>query len=578
MRAIDDPTQVATDPTLHGVASPGQSPIDMDASKSNAWTAIADGKPINIVVGPPGVGKTYLITHLIRSILEQAPNARILVSAQSHHTLAHLEYELRKVLPLSATIIVRIERSNPEKTDGPLRRAATDILRNLAKSNASAQTANQSQRINQALEANSESAQAIKDTILRDTEHLLLRSADVVIASTNSFTIEEMVANGDQFDWVIVEEAARANGPELIGPLILGNRRIMIGDHNQLSPFDAVMRSKLYDFGQASVLLEDAQKQLDTIPDIPKEIDNMLNILKGDTVLLEDILATAARLEEPFKTIAEREDERKDLNPDYTPAVNILLEQSRMHPAICELVSNTFYDGMLLSTERVRQRTKTVASDGPVPDTPIVVLNLPSLSKTSKEAFEEHTSPSYRNTIESEAIYQALKHIHPMPNAEGSPPSMAILSPYSGQVQHLERLLTSSIDKKTQTLFGFVSPRSDGRFFYTVDSFQGGEADLVVVSLVRNNVLVGFRSLGFLTNRQRLNVLLSRARQKLLLTTSLDFLTNAVDGTDPDRTGSDLSFIRTMVSEFQRLSATKFEGKRPGASIVDINESGGFEL
>jgi hypothetical protein len=37
---------------------------------------------------------------------------------------------------------------------------------------------------------------------------------------------------------------------------------------------------------------------------------------------------------------------------------------------------------------------------------------------------------------------------------------------------------------KDKTLFGFVSPRGNGDFVFTSDSFQGGEADVVVASLV----------------------------------------------------------------------------------------------
>ena len=51
----------------------------------------------------------------------------------------------------------------------------------------------------------------------------------------------------------------------------------------------------------------------------------------------------------------------------------------------------------------------------------------------------------------------------------------------------------------------------------TVDSFQGDEADIVVVSLVRNNHHSGSRALGFLSDERRMNVLLSRARWKLVV-------------------------------------------------------------
>ncbi|MGA2058567.1 MAG: AAA domain-containing protein [Bradyrhizobium sp.] len=58
----------------------------------------------------------------------------------------------------------------------------------------------------------------------------------------------------------------------------------------------------------------------------------------------------------------------------------------------------------------------------------------------------------------------------------------------------------------------------------TVDEFQGSEADIVVASLVRNNDEKIGKGLGFLADDRRVNVLLSRARHKLVLVGSWSFL------------------------------------------------------
>jgi DNA polymerase alpha-associated DNA helicase A len=109
LRAIDDPAQVALVDVLRDIAGPSAAPAEMDASKKVAWESIASGKSINVVVGPPGVGKTYLISHLVKSILSQTPDARLLVSAQNHETLVQMEDELKKTLA-SGSIVVRVER------------------------------------------------------------------------------------------------------------------------------------------------------------------------------------------------------------------------------------------------------------------------------------------------------------------------------------------------------------------------------------------------------------------------------------------------------------------------------------
>ncbi len=576
LRALDDPTQVAFDDALRDIADPGAPDDDLDDSKKAAWQSISAGKSINVIVGPPGVGKTYLVSHLVKSILSLTPDARVLISAQNHETLVQMEDGLRKALAQETVIVVRIGR--PRQGDEPtsLQMASSALLRSAdaARAGGDAVMTNQRYQIKQALDPVNDAERAIADRVFRDTDSLLLRSSDVMLATTSSHVIEEMISDGEQFDWVIVEEAARANGAELIGALLLGNRRLMIGDHNQLSPFDVVDRQKFYGITFAAELLKDAEKQISTISDLPPEVITTLDLIKLDELLLADVLATAARLEEAFRSIAEREDDRERTTNRPSPIASVLLEQSRMHPAIGELVSNVFYQGKLLPSERVKLRASTVSSEAGFPIAPIVILNMPALSIVKKQAFEEQVKQSFRNKTEAVALISTLRSLRPKIDLSGRLPTLAILSPYLAQVEYLEHLLSQEANREGGTLFGFESPRANRKFVYTSDSFQGGEADVVLTSLVRNNVMVGTRALGFMKNPQRMNVLLSRAKQKLVLATSLQFIGEAVDGVDPDHRGNELGFLRTMLEEISRLSKHKFDGMGNGAAIIEVNQSG----
>ena len=580
LRAIDDPAQVALDQALRDIAAPGVPPEYLDGTKSIAWKSIAEGKSINVVVGPPGVGKTYLISQLVRSILSLTHDARVLISAQNHETLIQMEAELKKALAATSAIVIRVERARVDAEISTIRAASTAVLNSACQvqGDAAAIMTSQLHQIKQALNPRVEAEQTVADRVLRDTDHLLLRSSDVTLATTSSSVIEEMIADGEQFDWVIIEEAARANGAELIGALLLGNRRVMIGDHNQLSPFDVSNRQKLYDTGVAAELLKDARAQLSTISDLPKEVETTFQLIESDSLLLQDVLAAASRLEEAFRSIAEREAEREKSTGRPSSLANTLLEQSRMHPAICQLVSNTFYRGDLVPSERVKERELTVMPGSGFPLAPILVLDLPPLSIVQKREFEQRVGQSYRNQAEATALLSALKCLRPVRDKNGHLPSLVILSPYLAQVQLLERMLKHEINQQTGTLFGFESPRRDGKFFFTSDSFQGGEADVVVASLVRNNSFVGARALGFIRNPQRMNVLLSRAKQRLVLATSQRFIREAVDGVDPEGLGGDLDFLRTMLGEVDRLTTTMFDGNISGAAIVNVDEHGNLLL
>ncbi|RWX74851.1 helicase [Neorhizobium lilium] len=576
LRALDDPAQVLMDDALREVATPGPVPEGMDQSKSAAWNAIREGQSINMVVGPPGVGKTYLISNLVKSILSLAPDARILIAAQNHDTLVHMEDELEKELRGSSQIIVRIERTQTEEKDSVMRGRSRDLLQSVSPQGATALMSNQVRQIKHALDPVDASERAAGDRVHRDTENLLVRSSDITLATTSSYVIEEMIADGDQFDWTIVEEAARANGAEMIGALLLGNRRLLIGDHKQLSPFDHVERQKMYDGARAAELLRDARTKLGAINDLPSEVDEALQLISEDQDLLKDVLAISARMEEPFGSIALREGYREKATGGASRFVNTLLEQSRMHPAICQIVSNTFYGGELMPSDRVITRTPAVVSHGILPNAPVVIMNLPPLSKVDRPAFEARVGRSIRNDVEAKVILNALKHLGPVVVDDGRLPTLAVLSPYKAQVDHLKRSIDRQIKQPAGTLQGFASPRGDGHFVFTSDSFQGSEADVVLASLVRNNQLVGSRALGFMRNPQRVNVLMSRARHKLIVVSSLEFVEDAVDGVYPDRLGGELSFLITMVGELRRLSL--IADVEQSVRIVDLDSNGAVKL
>jgi len=70
----------------------------------------------------------------------------------------------------------------------------------------------------------------------------------------------------------------------------------------------------------------------------------------------------------------------------------------------------------------------------------------------------------------------------------------------------------------------------------TVDSFQGNEAGVVVVSLVRNNRHRMPKAFGFLGEDERMNVLFSRAERLLVLVGSWDFFQLTSNTSAPIRT------------------------------------------
>lgn len=530
-----------------------------------------------MIVGPPGVGKTYLISQIVKRIVSNTSGSKILLSAQSHDALANLERALHKEIDEDLAILVRIEKDRRDNTLDQIDNQSSDYLSRLLKSEAYKDIPiGQQEYLKEVNEAGHHKDNAERVKALRDTNALVRRSANIVMATTNSYAVEEMISNGEQFDWVIVEEAARANACELSGPLILGNRRILVGDHHQLPPFSSTDDAKYFAPERAGVLLETARKHLSSFSFLPPEIDNALQYLEDSPSRLIDVMAMAARMSEPFRDAVEGDMQRQVTAPCSRMHTTLLREQSRMDPSIAELISNTFYEGKLITAPRVRERQNTIQSVPNFPSSPIVLLNLPALARTSRKRPYENSSPRpWTNECEANVMIEAIGRLKPSIDAE-SEPTIAVLSPYTAQVALLKEKISNTFDVKNNQLLGFRSVRGNDCFVETVDSFQGSEADVILVGLVRNNSSVGNYALGFLRDSRRMNVLLSRARQKLIIATSSEFLNDAVAGVDPDAINTNFDFLRRMTAEIERLSKVETEHGYMGSSIISISQDGSF--
>uniref|UniRef100_UPI000563E652 C-terminal helicase domain-containing protein n=1 Tax=Brucella rhizosphaerae TaxID=571254 RepID=UPI000563E652 len=135
--------------------------------------------------------------------------------------------------------------------------------------------------------------------------------------------------------------------------------------------------------------------------------------------------------------------------------------------------------------------------------------------------------PRWHNPAEVEAVRQILSLLKVRQSLE-KPPTLAILSPYSEQVRRLKAAFDDN--RASFPILGDLSPAIDAdRYCGTVDSFQGNEADVVIVSLVRNNHHASLRrALGFLSDPRRMNVLLSRAKSNLYVIGSLEFIRSTI--------------------------------------------------
>lgn len=558
--------------------------MDLDEPKRLSLAGLWETLPAYFVVGPPGVGKTKLATEVVRRRFAEDASTRMLVTAQGHDALNHLQEKIQETLAAAKLDLIVARSSTPDRMSGAadVQNTGQTILRLLSESRLAQQLpisardwiimlAEAAGRVAQSADASVRDERAGLNAV----SSLVLDAANVVVSTLNSADVERLVEAREQFDWVVVEEAAKAVGPELVGALSLSGRRLLIGDHHQLPPFEADRLTKiLIDHARVAEVVRIAEQFVGTLMRDGELTE--LNEVAADEGQLREIADIALRLLEPFRSVVEEDKRRSNVNLGHRPVSSTLTQQRRMDPAIAEIVSRSFYFGELSTvSSRVEEAKKSPMgfSCKSLSDSPITVVDFPHVSTTGAGPRYEHYRPRFHNPSEVRAVVEILRRLRPdRVDRHEKSPSLAVLSFYKAQVEKLNEKIDGAIKAGDLAhLGGFVPAAMDGTWANTVDGFQGNEADIVILSLVRNNSGSGVSALGFLRDRRRWNVALSRAKSKLVIVGSLAFLREAVRGVNPDGLEHDLSFLTTIdevIHELLERSAGETDRPLPARRLL----------
>lgn len=480
--AVDDGETV---PALQGVTS-----RTVLSDFLNSW-------PLYALQGPPGTGKTTIAARAIRATLARFPASRILVAAQSHYALDHLAATIDRWRPNKDIIAVRVVSEHRQH------RIAHPAVEKLLPSKLTEQTVmdikdGYTSRVGCEPTAGLEEvAQAWRDCAA-DSEleirERILRGANVVFATCAGATANAVGMGGD-FDWVIIEEAAKAWPTELMIPLVRGQRWALLGDHQQLP---AYRRREVSDFLKECAL--SAEPSLRRAGEKAKRFEEVFDLFARFFTLHPPVAATPRARTKSVRNATGR-----------------LVTQYRMAEPIAGLVSSAFYEGVLETAPNLT-REHGLATPSALEGKSLVWIDTSEV----KGCFEER---QWKNRGEARVVSALLKKMVPQLRKQLGGPQrerqLAILSPYRQQNEVLEREFNNS--GLLGELKGLV---------HTVDSFQGREADIVVVSLVRDSNLeqsTVTALLGHLIDQQRINVLLSRARALLVLVGDLEHFRGAAD-------------------------------------------------
>ncbi|CAJ2652910.1 unnamed protein product [Trifolium pratense] len=187
---------------------------------------------------------------------------------------------------------------------------------------------------------------------------------------------------------------------------------------------------------------------------------------------------------------------------------HMLNVQYRMHPSISMFPSKEFYDNQLSDAQIV---TEISYSKRFLEGTMYGSYSFINISKGKEQSNHDH---SLKNVIEAAAISEIIGRLNKEFVRTKKKVSIGIISPYKAQVYEIQ-------EKVKQYM---VSNPNFSVNVCSVDGFQGGEEDIIIISTVRSN-LSG--KVGFLSNRQRANVAITRARYCLWIVGNATTLTNS---------------------------------------------------
>ncbi|MFT5432804.1 MAG: ATP-dependent RNA/DNA helicase IGHMBP2 [Myxococcota bacterium] len=177
--------------------------------------------------------------------------------------------------------------------------------------------------------------------------------------------------------------------------------------------------------------------------------------------------------------------------------LKMLVVQHRMAGALMAFPSDSMYDGRLVADASANEQQLTdlegVSHDA-LREGPLVFID------TAGKGWDEETRPDDPSTHNPGNVERVVAEVRRLVRRGLSPRDVAVITPYGAQVRRLRSELADL--------------RAEGLEIGSIDGFQGREKEAIVLDLVRSN---SEAHIGFLSDRRRMNVALTRARRWLLV-------------------------------------------------------------
>ncbi|XP_072028801.1 3'-5' exoribonuclease HELZ2-like [Amphiura filiformis] len=436
-----------------------------------------------VIQGPPGTGSmttgaylTYFFSEQNKQLPNRGKRPQILYCGPSYKSVDAFA-ECLKNFPIS---IVRVYDNDIENRAFPIpgstltsnKMGQKDVVMEPGHENISLHHLIRMSTRTDGLEANSKAEAILEyDRRFRDCEperpevkaYLeLIFDAEIeelakyqVILTTCIASGSNRIIEGTNIIQCIVDEAGMCNEPETLIPMVSTNplQIVLIGDHKQLRPI--IPENTARSLGMAVSLFQRYEKEM-----------------------------------------------------------TMLTFQYRMHEAICEFPSMTFYDNSLITPPSIKERpspnmmSEVWPGDG---SRPIAFCHCTGVEETLSVKTAEGNEISKANSYEVEQVVRMVNVL--VDTYKVNPKEIAVLSQYRLQC-----------DKITTKLAECGRSDVDVR---TVINSQGSDWNYVLMSTVRSLPRVEIeeypnyewkkRYLGFITDENQMNVALTRAKHGLII-------------------------------------------------------------
>lgn len=483
----------------------------LDLSQQAAVKKALNSESLSIIQGPPGTGKTNVVIEIIRQILKEnqknpeLPERKILLVSQSHPAVDKMLDDLIEQAPARPNLIrigrdenlsssikeeyglayvkdkwitdVRSKCKNVsqqicsemqismddfinyykefEKTrikDNDLSVINQELIHNMQMKTDSPKK----EKLRKILEIQQQWIEQLPQC--KEVELYIIKSTTIIAGTCTGFISNPVIREVD-FDYVIIDEAAKATFPELAVSFNKANKIIMVGDHKQLPPV------------------------LDT------------DIINKNRQVLDSRSLSEGIFEKLYEAFPNENKHR-------------LTVQYRMHPAIGTLISHVFYDDDIQNGIEKEKRSIDIASYSN-----IAIEWISTSLYSKKERFETelgtHPKKTYRNDLEVRIIRERLAYLDSQLKKKTK---IAVITAYSAQKYVLSNMVRqqsyTNLDVEVDTVDAFQGSQKEIIIYSTVRSsdnskigFLRSEARLNVAFSRAQSLLIIVGDDKFLNNR-----------------------------------------------------------------------------